>query len=500
MKYYPIAANKSFVGRKEEISRLNRIMETRKEAKFIVMYGRRRIGKTELIEQFFRQKHVLKFEGIQLPRNDKRNEQQQREYQLEHAYRQLAKYLENEAIGKIRASRWTDFFEEIDTLAQNEEIIIYFEEIQWLTNYKTDFFAELKPFWDSYWRRNSALTIVICGSSTSFITEQLLQNQALYARDQHEFHLQAMNLIESGELLRKTGKKEILTAYISLGGIPAYLKRLGGRGTIYSNICQHSFSRDAYFLLEYEKIFVSSMAHYRYYRDILEFLTSKRYASAKEIAKKVLGKEQTGGKFEAILDDLSSCGFIERYVPIDRNENSRLVRYRIKDEYLSFYYKLIKPKKNKIKNGYFPDPTAAINHANFNKLLGFAFERWCLKNHHVIARFLQINKLNFSAGSYFSRAISKQIPGFQIDLMFIVEGVKIIICELKYYTGTITSKITKDIDQKIELFLAHNKQYEKATIEKVLITTEGPDKKLLYQEYFDEIITLDDIFNPTYWE
>jgi hypothetical protein len=119
-------------------------------------------------------------------------------------------------------------------VASKKEIVLYFEEVQWLANYQTDFFSELKPFWDDVWRHNHKLIVVICGSSTSFIIKNLIADRALYGRVQEEFFLKPFELGEIAEFLPKLGKKEIMTAQLCVGGIPEYLGRVKGHGTYQS--------------------------------------------------------------------------------------------------------------------------------------------------------------------------------------------------------------------------------------------------------------------------
>ncbi len=134
-----------------------------------------------------------------------------------------------------------------------------------------------------------------------------------------------------------------------------------------------------------------------------------------------------------------------------------------------------------------------IQRERLSKTLGFAFERWCAKNQNKIAKILGIHKLNCRAGEYFYRGTEGS--GFQIDLMFIVEEIKLIFCEIKYYSGKVGSEVTHSLDEKIARFLEHaSKKYKKSSIEKVLITTEGIISSPLIDEYFSEVITLDALF------
>jgi hypothetical protein len=500
MVYYKVEKNSHFIGRKYEFQRLDEIYKTKEEAKLLIVYGRRRIGKTELIEQYFRSKKIWKFEGIQISSEDKRSDEEIKQFQIQICLKSLSKYLNNKVIEKLNFNTWTDFFNEIDPIARTKEIVIYFEELQWLANYRNHFFAELKPFWDSYWRKNKGLTLVFCGSSTSFFTENLLFNQALYSRDQDEFHVKELNLIECTEFLNKRGVKEIMLAHLVLGGIPAYLKRITASGTVLSKICLNSFTQDSFYLKEFDKIFISRMSEYKYYKKIIEYLAKQSSSTTSEIYKAISASKsiKVSGKFLKILEDLEECGFISSFVPLMNKSDSKLVKYRIADEYLHFYYKFIFPIKDKIENGFYNEnPQQALNRSSLEKALGFSFERWCIKNQNTIAKILQIDKLNYHSGSYFKRKIPGEGKGFQIDLMYIVENVKLIFCEIKYYKEIVKINISEDLDRKIEKFFIENQKFKNVSIEKVLITTEGISEK--NQTEFDTIITYKDLFSKQFW-
>jgi len=165
MKYYKTAKNAGFVGRTYWLQRLERI-DKKTEASVIVIYGRRRVGKTELIEQFFHGRNILKFEGIQPNRKVRANSKKEQNKQINECLRRLGKYAQKEHEYKyIKIEQWSEFFEILTPYVENDDVVLYFDEIQWLANYQDDFLAHLKPFWDDIYRKNKRLRIVLCGSS-----------------------------------------------------------------------------------------------------------------------------------------------------------------------------------------------------------------------------------------------------------------------------------------------------------------------------------------------
>ncbi|MBF0366173.1 MAG: AAA family ATPase [Oligoflexia bacterium] len=158
--------NLHFIGRNTELAKLAKIGK-QKEASIIVIYGRRRIGKTELIEQYFKKKKVLKFEGIQPDHLRPRSKNEERLFQLQQCLHRLSRYVENPLLEKLTLSTWSEFFELLVPILAKGELVLYFEEVQWLSNYQSEFLAAMKPFWDDYFRHNPKLKVVLCGSASS---------------------------------------------------------------------------------------------------------------------------------------------------------------------------------------------------------------------------------------------------------------------------------------------------------------------------------------------
>ena len=136
-------------------------------------------------------------------------------------------------------------------------MVLYFEEIQWLSNYNSEFPAELKPFWDDRWRHEKGLKLIICGSSPSFIIGQLMGDKALYSRARNEFHLKPFSLMEIKDFFKRLGNREVMLAQLTIGGVPEYLKILNKSLSLLKSICEHSFLPDSYFVhvITYDEIF-----------------------------------------------------------------------------------------------------------------------------------------------------------------------------------------------------------------------------------------------------
>jgi len=493
MNYYEIHENLSFIGREHELARLQAI-HNEEDASMLVVYGRRRVGKTELIEQFFKTQNVLKFEGLQPDQKKKKTATEEKHYQIRECVRRLGVYAGQESIFKnLQLHSWAQFFEILSRYLE-EKTVLYFDEIQWLAHYQDEFFAELKPFWDDTWRHIKQFRLVLTGSSPSFLISQLLGNKALYARLQHEIHLQPFRFYETIQFLCKQSAREQMLAMLCVGGVPEYLRQLAHEPSILIGLCQKSFLPNGFLTNEYERIFVSSLSNRKHYRKVIALLAKNRNMTRTEIAR-ALKMTKMGGSFSAILEDLEKCQFISKYSPLTNAPDSKIVRYCIADEYLNFYHRFIQPRLQQIQNGDFQrDPTHALPRQELTVTLGFAFERWCRKNHRLLAKLMRFDQIEYRSGAYFTRDCT---TNFQIDLMYIRNDHVIVVCEIKYLSAAVPASSAVNLLEKIEFFRAHEKRYKNYTYKTALITTEGLTGSTEEQQLFDAVITLADLVGST---
>ncbi len=484
MKALSIKEKSNFVGRKRELERLTVISKTN-AASIIIMYGRRRVGKTELLEQAFRNRNILKFEGI---------EGLDQKAQLTQVIGQLAAYVQDLMIAKLVIDTWQEFFMIVAKYTAEGTWTIYLEELQWLADYKSTLVAELKYVWDNYFRQNNHIIVVLCGSAPSFMLEHVVHSKALYNRSQYEFHLKEFTLIEAKEFLGKRSNREVVDAYLAVGGLPEYLKKVGQESSVFLGLCNNAFASGGFFVHEYERIFTSNMSENKHYKEIIQILSTKKFATRKELALQL--NVTAGGSLTDVLIDLEKVGFITSYHPFNLGDASLLVRYAISDNYLQFYFKFIKPIQKNIEDGaYDKNPVAALSMDSYVTWLGFAFERFCRKYHYVIAGILGFSAVRYSSGAFFSRATDSEDRGYQIDLIFDRADNVYTICEIKYLHGRVGTSVIDECEKKLSRFPRKSNK----TIHKVLICTEGADEALAGYPYFDAVITFDQLFDNRYW-
>ncbi len=479
MNYYSVKPGVHFVGRVHETKMLSSIGLSGESA-IVVVYGRRRVGKTELIEQVYKERKLLKFEGV---------EGVSEEEQIEQCLFALARYAEEPLLAKLKVKGWLDFFQ-ILTRFLSEGVVLYFEELQWLSCYQDRLISALKHVWDNEWRRCPGLVVVLCGSSPSFMVNCVLNSKALYNRSQHEIPLQEFSLAEARAFLKKRSPHEVLDAYLTVGGIPEYLKWINRESSVFLGLCKNAFVAGSFFSHEHERIFVSSLSENKGYREIVAFLGKRHFATRHDILAHL--KTQSGGTPSMLLKDLEQCGFISRYTPYNLRDESTLTRYGIQDAYLHFYFKFIQPVQKNIDAGlYNEDPLRVLNTTAYAQWLGLAFERFCRKHHRLIARALGFEAVRYRSGAYFNRASQKEADGYQVDLVFERDDKVLTVCEVKYHRGPVVKKVISEFERKIEKMSIP----KKFTLHKVLITVEGAEESVKSAGFFDRILDLSDFMS-----
>ena len=468
-----------FIGRKDEIKLIEGVANG-SEASILIVYGRRRVGKTELIEHTLQNQRVIKLEGVEGGNTTD---------QMYRVLYQFSKVFEDPDIVRMQFTTWLELFDYIADKIEKGAWVLYLEEVQWLAEYKSEMISDLKYVWDNRLRHNPKLLVVLCGSSPSFMVNQVLHSKALYNRSTHEINLREFSLKEAQEFWGKRSHREIMDAYLTVGGIPEYLKRLKKHSSVRIGLCEESFKKESYFRNEKNRIFISSFASNVHYEQIVDYLSHVKFATKKDIEKFL--RISGGGTLSRVLKDLEMCGFIERYVPYQVGESSLLVRYCIADNYLRFHYKFIAPLAARIDQGdYHRAPLSALNTESYQKWLGFAFERFCRKQSHRIATLLGFSAVRYKSGVFFNRSTNKEEAGYQIDLLFDRADHVLTVCEIKYTLSKTGVEVIDEFESKLCLMPID----ESKTREKVLISASGASDALRNASYFDRILTLDDLF------
>lgn len=473
-----------FIGRKQELAELNKLLKKR-TASMIVIRGRRRIGKSRLVEQFATDQPFYSFAG--LAPTPESTAQSQRDI--------FAAQLSGQTgLPEIQADDWSKLFQLLHEKTKTGRAIILFDEISWMGTKDPDFLGKIKHAWDQLFKKNPQLIFVICGSASAWIEENILSSTGFLGRISYTLTLQELRLQECNEFwqdnFQHISSYEKFKLLSVTGGVPRYLEEIDPTLSAEDNIAALCFRRGGILVEEFEHIF-SNMFRRRtaLYRDIVMALLDGP-KEGREIAN-ALGIELTG-LFSEYLTELSLCGFITRDYAwnFKTSQDTRISQYRLSDNYLRFYLHYISKYKTKIERGSF-EFTSLSSLPEWHSIIGLQFENLVLNNRRRIQDLLHIKPGEVAGDNPFFQRATKKHPGCQIDYMIQTRFNTLYIVEVKFSKNPVGKSVIQEVEQKIErLFRPHG-----FSCRPVLIHVNGVTDELLDSGYFAAIIDFSEFLN-----
>jgi len=472
-----------FIGRKKELESLELLLKKRL-ASMVVIRGRRRVGKSRLIKEFASDKKSWNFSGLPpVPGITKQR-------QLDAFSTQISQNLN---MPKIQVSEWIEHFTFLGNQAKGQKIIIILDEISWMGSKDPDFLGQLKTAWDMYFSDNPDLILILCGSVSSWIERNILKSTGFVGRISVDMILEELSISESGEFWRN--QKNKISAYEKFkmlsvtGGIPKYLEEIIPSQSTEDNIHRLCFQSNGLLFREFEQIFSDLFSkRAQTYSNIIKTLAHAPL-TLDEVCEKL--NLEKSGSISRCLDDLSLAGFVQEDCTwnISTKAESRLKKFRLKDNYLRFYLRYIVPNKDRISKGVFESKTF-MHMPGWESVMGLQFENLVVTNLKNLCKILRIDLLEvLNAGPFFQRATKRQ-KGCQIDLMIQTKHNNLYICEIKFRTSEIKSSVIQEIEKKIER-LAIPKGF---SIRPVLIHVNGVSQGVRESELFNDIIDFSRFF------
>ncbi len=472
-----------FIGRKEELPLLKDLLN-KKSASLIAIKGRRRIGKSRLLEEFGHSlKKTFTFSG--LPPSDKTTEKSQKD---EFAG-QLRRQINTES--PIQADDWGDLFWQLSNHAKQGAVLIILDEISWMGSLDPDFLGKLKNAWDLYFSKNDNLILAICGSSSAWIDKNILSSTGFLGRESLTLTLEELPLYDCAEFWdfenKKVSSHEKLKLLAVSGGIPRYLENINPTLSAEENIHRMCFDRSGILFNEFEKIFSDLFSSKNIlYKNIVSSLANG-IADQATICKHIGLK--SGGDVSDYLEDLIKSGFISRDFTwnIKTTKTSNLSHYRLKDNYSRFYLKYINPNRAKIEAGNMKTvPLSSL--PGWYSILGLQVENLAVSNRLLIKAALQIPLSDVVCDNPFFQKKNTSQPGCQIDYLIQTKHNNLYICEIKYSKNEIGTQIIDEMNEKIKR-LRIPKHFSYRT---VLIHVNGISESLEESQYFSHVIDMND--------
>ena len=430
------------IGRIEEQEKLKYAINS-KRPEFVVVYGRRRIGKTFLIKEYFNDKFSFYCSGI-LSKSMK--------LELTAFNNALIKSGYGD---KTKPESWFDAFDRLERAIEEDIIkvderynkrIIFLDELPWFDTARSDFKAAFDNFWNTFASRQDNLVLIACGSATSWILKNLINSKGgFHNRITSKIHLKPFDLNESRLLINELngnelGDKEIIDAYMIFGGVPFYLNYINPNFSLMQNIDNIIFKEGSELNKEYDNLFSSSFKKYENHSKVIETLAKKRIGLTRnEISN--ISKIASGQTLSIVLEELEECGFIRKYTDYKKKNNNSL--YQIIDPFTLFSLNFLKDKKFALWINYVDSPS-------YYSWCGYSFEIVCLNHIDKIKKVLGIDGIDSLNYSFYSNSNG----GAQIDLLIDRKDNVINLCEMKYSIDkyNIDEKYEQNIINKIKVF------------------------------------------------
>lgn len=470
--------DKNFIGRKQEIKMLQDIKDSGK-AEFVAVYGRRRVGKTYLIQQFFDNKFAFSATGII---------EGTREEELFAFTSALI------AVGYTgpQPKTWLEAFEGLKSVLERQphkgRQVIYIDELPCFDTPKSGFVRALGHFWNTWAALRKDVILIVCGSATSWMIENIVNDHGgLHDRTTHTIYLRQFTLAETESYLQTKKihwpRQMIVETYMMLGGVPYYLSLLNPQESLAQNIDRLYFHKNSELGQEYQRLYASLFKSPESYIRIVEILgKNKQGLTRGEIAEKL--KISSSGTLSKQLENLEYCDIIRRYVTkIGGRLKTNEAYYQLVDLFTLFHLTF---SKKLTTEDYWEQ---RLNTPVLNSWQGLAFEHVCMVHIRQVRHALGLDKI---AVEYYSWR-SSTAPRAQVDMIIERADRLVNLCEIKYTQSeyTITSNEDLKVRNRTAAFVRETKT--RNGILPTWITPFG----LFHNEYSVSVqyqVTLDDLF------
>lgn len=461
------------IGRKNEIKELTRLKES-KQAEFVALYGRRRVGKTWLVRCFFNDQFTFYSTGIA---NGNRREQ------LTCFYKSVCSY------GITNASEPDNWYEAFDLLkevvkkSRQRRKVVFLDELPWMDTQKSEFKKALDLFWNSWGCMQQNLLLIVCGSAASWMVNNIIRNKGgLHNRLTCHLHLAPFTLAETKAYLQSQGlrwsNETVAECYMIMGGIPYYLHLLDRSLSLAQNVDRLFFAPNALLKDEFDTLYKSLFKKSEDYVKIITSISKRRSGYTRDEIVQDTGLSNGGGLTRR-LDELEQCNFIRRYNTI----NGKSIIYQLVDFYSFFYITFLEGQRHYDRETWMHLQTSPRH----NNWLGLSFERLCFAHIYAIQKALGISGVA-------TRTYPLLTADAQMDMVIERADRVTSLCEMKYTTKPYA--LTKQEAERLRIREAEVSDClpTQKQVLITLITRDSAKKNEYYNTLVSNNITLDMLF------
>lgn len=477
----------TIIGRKQESAELLRHLNSGR-AEFIAVYGRRRVGKTFLITELLRDFMVFDHTGLSPYDRTRRVTLKD---QLLNFYFSLVRHGFEHS---VPPRTWMDAFFMLEQLLERLDTgmrqVVFIDELPWMDSARSGFLTALEAFWNGWGNRRHSLCLVVCGSATSWMLDNLINNKGgLYGRLTAEIQLSPFSLRECEQYLKSRNitlsRYNVAQAYMILGGIPFYLSLMNPSYSLAQNIDALFFGPKAKLGDEFERLFNSIFDHADQCMSIVRTLGRRHSGYTRGEISQLTGIAPNG-ELTKMLKALVGSEFVMRYKPMSPGHRQE-DHYRLTDHFCWFWLHF-KERKHVVEQDYWQHH---LKESEVSSWRGLAFEEVCFRHIRQIKYALQVAGVSSRESAYLVRGDGEQ-DGLQIDLLIDRADDVVNVCEMKFNktAPTVTKAYASRLAQRLE-------SLERAWPDKTFVLTLVSAHEATANEYseaFAATVTLDDLF------
>ena len=479
------------IGREAEQNILKKALNSDR-SEFIAIYGRRRVGKTFLVKNFF-ENLDCSFIYVSGMKNGALKQQ------IKNFTEGVEGGLFNGQTVLTAPSSWMDAFKLLTTMLnkQQQKTVLFLDELPWLVSRRSNCLQALDYYWNRHWSHDPRFKLIVCGSIASWIIKNIINNKGgLYNRITSQFRLDPFTLKETSKFLEskkiRLSKRQILEIYFATGGIPYYLEQIEKNESATQAISRIAFSKNGILYNDFDILFSSLFDNAGIYIEIIQTLAKYRYGLEQEEIFNQIKNLSKGGYASQILKDLEEAGFIFSFVPYGHKK--RGTYFRIIDEYTSFYFKWIEPVRKSTQKLAQAQKNwlSKRNSPSWQSWSGYAFENVCYKHIDQIHEALGLDRSAIPATWRHDGKLEQD--GAQIDLLFDRQDDAITVCEIKHTEKPfkIDKAYYQQLKRKIDVYKKVTKTHKEIFL--AFIASAGLKQSIYSEEFVSGVVTLEDLF------
>ncbi|MBE6422071.1 ATP-binding protein [Succinivibrio dextrinosolvens] len=419
-----------FVARLDEMSTLENEYR-RHSASFVVVYGRRRVGKTELIRHFIKEKPSLYFLASE------ESESLNRESFKRHA----ADYLNDDLLREAAIERWELIFERLVSSSDSKRLVIVIDEFQYIGKNNPAFLSVFQGIWDNLLSKNNVM-IILCGSLVSMMISQTLNYDApLYGRSTAQIHLRPIKFEYYNEFFdSQYSEEELVKRYSLTGGVPKYIEMFQNSSDLNRAIQESLLNVSSYLYDEPNFLLQKEVSEIGSYFSILRTIAEGNH-KVSSIAALVQQKQTNLPRYLKVLVDLD---LLEREVPVTENnpDKSKKGQYQIQDNFLRFWFKFIYPNRSYVEMSR---SDVVMNRLSKNFIDGhvsYVFEQICQEKLWNLSANGKLPGILERIGSWWDNSHEIDVVGLSESDNLLVAG------ECKFWNGPVGANILSQLEHK----------------------------------------------------